>query len=298
MSGVRRTSLEADPIREATLGALELILDPLLDLIFDVGLSVQELNFLTRSRAIHVATKRLLKESGRRSNSRVAIITGIPRSEVTKISKLSVSRECKKVNQQPARRILVGWFSDPRYLAAAGEPAVLPIFGKRRSFETLVSQYGLGIPVRAMLDELIQIGAVERLSNQRVAARKRVPVSVGLTPTAIGAAGEHCKNLLETLIQNIRRTEQPLFEATSLISDASPNMLPVIRREIANQGTNLINAASSILKRSQGRAKAKNGSPAGRRVGVTVFYFEDPVDSPAEFPSTGKLQRRTNLRRR
>lgn len=266
--------------------------------MFDVGLSVQELNFLTRSRAVHVATRRLVKESGRRSNSRVAIITGIPRSEVTKISKLSKSRGSNEVSQQPARRTLAGWFSDPRYLSSAGEPAVLPIFGKRRSFENLVSKYGVGNPVRAMLDELIQIGAVERLPNQRVTIRTRVPVSVGLTPTAIEAAGEHCKNLLETLIQNIRRAERPLFEATSLISDARPNFLPVVRREIADQGTSLINAASSILKRSQGRVKTKDANQAGRRVGVTVFYFEDPLDSTAQSASTGKLKRRTNLRRR
>ena len=293
-----RTSYETDPIKEATLGALELILDPLLDLMFDVGLSVQELNFLTRSRAVHVATTRLVKDGGRRSNSRVAIITGIPRSEVTKISKLSKSHARKKVSQQPARRTLAGWFSDPRYLSSTGEPAVLPIFGKRRSFENLVARYGVGIPVRAMLDELIQIGAIERLPNQRVTIKTRVPVSVGLTPTAIGAIGEHCKNLLETLIQNIRRAERPLFEATSLISDASPNLLPVIRREIADQGTSLINSTSSMLKRSRGRVKTKNADQVGRRAGVTVFYFEDPVNSPAESASSTKSQRRTNLRRR
>jgi len=295
---VGRTSYETDPIKEATLGALELILDPLLDLMFDVGLSVQELNFLTRSRAVHVATTRLVKDGGRRSNSRVAIITGIPRSEVTKISKLSKSHERKKVSQQPARRTLAGWFSDPRFLSSNGEPAVLPIFGKRRSFENLVARYGVGIPVRAMLDELIQIGAIERLPNQRVTIKTRVPVSVGLTPTAIGAIGEHCKNLLETLIQNIRRAERPLFEATSLISDASPNLLPVIRREIADQGTSLINSTSSMLKRSRGRVKTKNADQVGRRAGVTVFYFEDPVNSPAESASSTKSQRRTNLRRR
>jgi hypothetical protein len=295
---VGRTSYETDPIKEATLGALELILDPLLDLMFDVGLSVQELNFLTRSRAVHVATTRLVKDGGRRSNSRVAIITGIPRSEVTKISKLSKSHARKKVSQQPARRTLAGWFSDPRYLSSTGEPAVLPIFGKRRSFENLVARYGVGIPVRAMLDELIQIGAIERLPNQRVTIKTRVPVSVGLTPTAIGAIGEHCKNLLETLIQNIRRAERPLFEATSLISDASPNLLPVIRREIADQGTSLINSTSSMLKRSRGRVKTKNADQVGRRAGVTVFYFEDPVNSPAESASSTKSQRRTNLRRR
>jgi hypothetical protein len=297
MKAVRRASQDTDPIREATLSALEIILDPLLDLMFDVGLSVQELNHIVRFRAVHVATKRLLRDSGRNSKSRVAIITGIPRSEVTKLSKLANRRRKTKGGQQPARRTLTGWFSDPKFLNTSGEPAVLPIFGKRRSFENLVSKYGAGIPVRAMLDELVQIGAVERLANQRVSTKTRVPISVGLTPNAIEAAGEHCKDLLGTLIQNLRRAERPMFEATSLISDAKPSMLPIIRRDVAEQGINLINAASSILKRSQGRMKKKGSTRNGCRVGVTIYYFEDSARITADLAEAYKRGRRTNLRR-
>ena len=295
---MQRTSRDTDPIRDAASSALELILDQLLDLMFDVGISVQELNYLIRSRAVHVASRRLAKEGGPTSKSRVAIITGLPRSEVTKLSKFVNTRRRTRAGQQPARRTLTGWFNDPSFLSANGEPAVLPIFGKRRSFEKLVSKYGAGIPVRAMLDELIQIGAIERLSDQRVSAKTRVPISVGLTPSAIEAIGENCKDLLGTLIQNIRRIDHPMFEATSLISDASSNMLPVIRREIAEQGTNLINAASSILKRSQGRAKKRTPNRDGRRVGVTVYYFEDSAGATGDLAKDGKITQRTNLRRK
>lgn len=294
---MRRTSQDSDPIRDAALSALELILDQLLDLMFDIGISVQEFNYLVRSRAVHVASRRLARDGGRHSKSRIAIITGLPRSEVTRLSKIANSRQRTRSGQQPARRTLTGWFNDPRFLNSDGEPAVLPIFGKRRSFENLVSKYGAGIPVRAMLDELIQIGAIEHLADQRVSTKTRVPISVGLTPSAIEAAGEHCKDLLGTLIQNIRRINRPMFEATSLISDASPNMLPIIRREIAEQGTNLINATSSILKRSQGRAKKGTPNRDGRRVGVTVYYFEDSTGATNNRASAGKVTQRTNLRR-
>lgn len=295
---MRRTSQDTDRIRDAASSALELILDQLLDLMFDVGISVQELSYLVRSRAVHVASRRLAREGDQRSKSRVAIITGLPRSEVTKLSRYVSARRRTKIGQQPGRRTLTGWFNDPRFLSADGEPAVLPIFGKQRSFEKLVSKYGAGIPVRAMLDELIQIGAIELLPDQRVSAKTRVPISVGLTPSAIEAAGEHCKDLLGTLIQNIRRIDRPMFEATSLISDASPNMLPVIRREIAEQGTNLINAISSILKRSQGKAKKRTPNRDGRRVGVTVYYFEDSAVATSDLAKDGKITQRTNLRRR
>ena len=91
---------------------------------------------------------------------------------------------------------------------------MLPIFGKRRSFEQLVALCGRGIPVRAMLDELTQIDAVERLPDQRVKAKSRIPIPTGLTGDAIAAIGERTGDLLETLTNNLRRTAEPSTDTT------------------------------------------------------------------------------------
>jgi hypothetical protein len=292
---VPRNLKKSDPIREATLHALDLVLDPLLDLMFDVGLSVQELNHLIRSGAVRVASRRLLRDGGRLSKSRIAIITGIPRSEVTKLSKLANKLGEAKINEQPARRVLTGWASDPKFQGVSGDPEILPIFGSGRSFEKLVSLYGAGIPVRAMLDELIHLGVVERLPKQRIGTKARVPSFVGMSPDAIKAAGEHCKDLLGTLTQSLRRAERPLFQATSLISDADPRMLPAIRRQIAAQGRFFLNSASSVLKRS--RAKKKGLDAEARRIGVTIYFFEGSASFTTDLTVPGKPRRRTNLRR-
>src|SRR5260221_3348197 len=133
----RRQSGSTDPVKDATVRALERVLDPLLELLFDAGVTVQELNQIARNRAVRIATKRVLKESGRQSKSRVAIMTGLPRSEVTRILGSSDSGPKSKPDQHPARRVLAAWHDDPRFLAANGDPAALPIFGRRRSFERL-----------------------------------------------------------------------------------------------------------------------------------------------------------------
>src|SRR5712671_1369435 len=138
----------ADPVKDATVSALERVLDPLLELLLDAGVTVQELNRAARNRAVRIATQRVLKESGRQSKSRVAIMTGLPRSEVTRILGSSDSGPKSKPDQHPARRVLAAWHDDPRFLASNGDPAVLPIFGRRRSFERLVERYGASIPVR------------------------------------------------------------------------------------------------------------------------------------------------------
>jgi len=297
-SAGRRPPGSADPVKDATVSALERVLDPLLELLFDAGVTVQELNQIARNRAVHIATQRVIKESGRESKSRVAIMTGLPRSEVTRISGLSDSTPKSKPDQHPARRVLAAWHDDPRFLASNGDPAVLPIFGRRRSFERLVERYGTGIPVRAMLDELMQLNAVERLEDQNVRAKSRVPIMTGLTNRSITAVGERGRDLLETLAHNVRRSAQPYFEATAVIDDGNIELVNFLRREIAEQGTNFINSATSLLNRSQikrGSKTAKSSRPV--RLGVTVYYFQEEAPNDDEAIGVGTHGRRKNLRR-
>ncbi len=272
--------------------------DPLLELMFDAGVTVQEFNYLLRGRAVRAATKRVIKECGRNSKSRVAIMTGLPRSEVSKISDSYDSPLNTPLEQHPARRVLAAWYDNPRFLAATGEPAMLPIFGKRRSFERLVSLYGSGIPVRAMLDELTQIGAVERLADQTVRAKSRVPILTGLTTNAIAAIGQRCGDLLRTLTNNVHNLVSPLFEATALVCDADVDMVPIVRRELTAQGTSFINDANSLLKRSRNnRIGVVKKSETKRRLGVTVYYFENEIESKHRLAEEIKQGRRKNLRR-
>ena len=90
-----------------------------------------------------------------------------------------------------------------------------------------------------MLDELTQIDAVERLANQQVKAKSRLPILTGLTTNAIAAVGERCRDLLQTLTNNVRRPSPPRFESTALICDADSNMVPIVRRETRRTGSQL-----------------------------------------------------------
>jgi hypothetical protein len=297
-SRARRDSGSGDPVKEATIVALKRVLDPLLDLMFDAGVTVQEFNKITRDRAVRIAMRRVVRDSGRQSKSRVAIITGLPRSEVTRILNSLDSAVRARPDHHPARRVLAAWHDNPRFLAPSGEPAILPIFGRRRSFEQLVEKYGAGIPVRAMLDELIQLDAVEQVEDQRLKAKTRVPVSTGLSSRSIAAVGERGRDLLETLAHNVRKRSQPLFEATALIQEGDLDMVTLIRREITEQGTNFINGATALFNRSQRRRNSKAAQSATTcRFGVTLYYFQDELTNNIDPTDVEMHGRRKNLRR-
>ena len=287
-----------DPLKEATLGVLKRVIEPLVELMFDSGVTVHELSRLTREIAVRNAARRVIRESGRSSKSRVAIVTGLPRAEVARVLKSNEILSSKRFGQHPARKVLAAWFDNPRFLTAEGDPAILPIFGKRRSFEKLVATQSPGTPVRAMLDELTQLNAVEVIADQRVKAKSRVPVSTGLTVGAIYGIGERTRDLLETLTKNVRHPSMPFFEGTAVIDDADLKMVSVARREIEEQGISLINSANALLRRSSvksNRATAK--SRVKCRLGVTVYYFQDDIDSATKSDPATNYRRRKNLQR-
>jgi hypothetical protein len=262
--------------------------------MLDAGVTTGEFHHLIRDQAVRVASRRVFKQTGRKSKSRVAIMTGLPRSEVARILGKAAALPGTGIDHHPARRILAAWFDNPRFLTPNGEPAVLPVFGKRRSFETLVSLHSGGMPVRAMLDELLQVDAIESLKDQRVRAKSRTPIITGITKSAITGIGERARDLLETLTKNARRTSQPLFEATSTVNDADPEMVSLVRREIAEYGESFINGANSILNRSRKTASSRKVAKKCR-IGVTVYYFQDEPNEKLQ--SDVAAAPRKNLRR-
>jgi hypothetical protein len=277
-----------DSVKEATIGALKQIIDPLVGLMFDGGITVKEFCHLLRERAVRAAAARIVKQGGRTSKSRVAIVTGLPRSEVARILSMDDKTSSRTGGQHPVRKILAGWYDNQRFLSSTGEPAVLPMFGRRRSFEQLVALYGGGIPVRAMLDQLTQIDAIEILPRQRVRAKSRVPIFTGLTTNAITAIGDRTGDLLATLNRNVGTTANPLFEGTAVVTDIFRDAVPLLRRELTEQGTAFIEGANSLLARSRSKPRRTVlGHPSKCRIGVTVYYFqsdinEDPEQSPKE----------------
>jgi uncharacterized protein DUF6502 len=294
-----RESRSPDPLKETTISALERVVDPLVDLMIDAGITVQEFCRLARERAVRSADMRVARESGRTSNSRVAIMTGLPRAEVARILSSADVSSSTRSGQHPARRVLAAWYDNRRFLGANGDPAVLPIFGRRRSFEQLVAIHSGGIPVRAMLDQLVQINAVEILDRQRVKARSRVPIFRGMTTSAIANLGERAGDLLRTLASNLRTESSPLFEETALFGDIEMGVVPLVRRQIAEQGAAFIDGATSLLSRSRikpGQSILKNSPQC--RVGVTAYYFQDETQSDDGLVVPINHSRRKNLQRR
>jgi hypothetical protein len=179
-SAQRARISKAEAIQEAARESLTKLFRPLSAFVLDCGLSISEANLILRTAAVQSAAVRQLENSNRVNISGIAATTGIPRGEVSRIlnSGGSLTIGEIKARQNITSKILSAWHRDPNYLTASRRPRNLKIFGGGPTFESLVRRYGQGIPVRAVLDELKRVGAIQLLtSSQKILPKMSLAIN-------------------------------------------------------------------------------------------------------------------------
>jgi Family of unknown function (DUF6502) len=156
------------------------VIQALTDEVLDTGLAIQEICQLVRENSVLVARHRLSGNDQHLSKTRIAVATGLSRAEVAKVLSLKLSSRKWKA-KHPIRKLVTAWRFDRRFSSARAEPKTLPIYGKRSSFENLVTVSNRGTPVRAMLDELVHIKVAKVLPGQRVQLMAPLPAFGELT---------------------------------------------------------------------------------------------------------------------
>lgn len=277
-------------IREVASDALLQLFSPLVAFALDAGLSTRELHWLIRCAAVRRVADQQYLSAHRINISGISATTGITRSEVAKI--LSTRRKDLAHDhwQNSITLVLAAWHREPRFHNERGQPADLPIYGSRISFERLVKTYGRGAPARAVLDELIRTKAVEVLEKQRIRVKRTYPVERGMSTSAIRAFGARSYELLEAMLSSMRSPDRPQFVAT-ISADAIPeSSMRLLRREIENKGSIFLSDLQEALAQETFPQKSDKNA---KTVSVTVFCTEKDTGT-----RQSTLSKRKNFRRR
>jgi hypothetical protein len=137
--------------------------------LVESGVGIGKFNKIAR-RAYVNAANALSAENGHRTNkARIAALTGLTRTEVTRLSRnLKSASVDEELTINRSQRVALGWITDSSYQSSLGGPAVLPFFGKKKSFGALARKYSGDIPARAMLAEMLRLTLVKKESGDRV----------------------------------------------------------------------------------------------------------------------------------
>jgi uncharacterized protein DUF6502 len=197
-----------DSLRIGLLSAYRKLLQPLVRVLLRRGISFAELSEVLKSVFVEVADRDFNIPGRRMSQSRIAILTGLSRKEVAKQKAILDSGNALFFvsNLNRVSRVLVGWHADPDFTGPYGMPLDLPFESSTsKSFVDLVRKYSGDMSPRAMLDELLRVGAVEESATGAFKAVTRAYIPESLRPDAIERFGDVVQDYLSTAEFNMER---------------------------------------------------------------------------------------------
>ncbi len=120
-------------------------------------------------RAVYVeeGKKKLLRTNSKPTRSALALITGMDTRVVSNVLERNCDASIETQQISPEFTLIDMWSSDPFFLAPeTGEPAVLPVEGKGRTFQGLVLKaIGRNITVKTVLDRLLMSETIEVING-------------------------------------------------------------------------------------------------------------------------------------
>ena len=272
----------SESLKAAVRLAVLRILDPLVKWLIEAGLGVGDLVSLVKIAYVRAARERGLAGGGeaKRPNvSRIAVVTGLTRVEVTNILATGAADPVYDRGRQRAERVLSGWWNDVAFQDPSGHPAVLSLRGKR-SFAGLVERYsGERWLVATILEELLRAKAVRHLPDGRLKAVSRSLATLGWDPAGVFAFGEQLSEHCATLLHNLSSPAHARYVRRVVNVRLDPKYVPMLTRDLTEQAQGFADATDDALNHP-GHSLTARSREKGASLGVTVYLFETREEEP------------------
>ena len=269
----------SDKVRAALAAAVVRVLRPLVRAVLRSGMSYKAFNDLVKWVYVDISMKEFTIPGRKNSKSRVAVLTGLTRREVDRLVRMAEPKEGTPERYNRAARVLSGWSEDPRFRGSDDQPAILLIEGES-GFTELVRMYSGNQPYRAVLDELVRVGSVERVDADHVRLVKAYyePVSGKQEEEKLNILGIATGDLLETIAYNIRRSDGPAFYQQEIYERVPVSKLEEMRESIRKHCDQFAVKTDRMLYTQLGIDTNAAGHSTDRRAGVGIYYFEADLE--------------------
>lgn len=274
--------MDADArLRLALNAAIQRLLRPLVRVLLRQSVPFSAFEEVAKQVYVDVAMNDFAIPGKKPSISRASILTGLTRKDVqARVSAPpNTTGEDSEQHYNRAARVLSAWTRHADYQDEAGQPRALTIDGPV-GFAELVRRHSGDMPARAVLDELLRVGAVVRREDGHFEPVARAYVPQASAIEKIGILGFDVADLIETIDHNIEHgTEDPRFQRKVMYHSIDIDALPAFRKLSASQ-------AQALLERMDRWLAARDVEPGHedrphRRVGLGIYYFEAPAEPAA-----------------
>jgi hypothetical protein len=266
-----------ESLTHGLLAAYRKLLQPLVRILIRHGVSYAELSEILKNVFVEVAERDFRLAERRNSQSRIAILTGLSRKEVAKQKGILDSGGALDIvsNLNRVARVLEGWHTDAFFTGVYGMPLDIPFDSDGGpSITELVRRHSGDMAPRAMLDELLRVGAVQHLASGAFKVLMRVYLPEQLRPDALQRFGEVVRDFVSTYEYNMTkkggpgRFERIVYAANGL----RPELLPAFEALIKTKGHNLLIELDNWISAQESKSGTK---PETRnvRTGVGIYHY-------------------------
>jgi len=256
-------------LKSAGLRAVARMLEPVVRLTLELGIGLAEFNQLVR--AVHVRAAAETTKGGP-NYSKISMLTGVSRATAASIL-ASTEEAPPERGIQRAERVLHGWWGDPYFCDRDGNPAILPLRG-RRSFVALVKRYSGDPRVATLLKELLRVNAIRRLPDKRLEVLSRTVAPARWDSEGLEMMGERARDLLETLAHNLKSESNPRFARFVVNSDIDPRYVPMLVRHMSDQAHSLADSFEDALSNPEAQIRP-HSKQKPTRLGMAFYLIEE-----------------------
>jgi hypothetical protein len=254
-------------------------LKPLIHVLLSCGITWREFAQLSRTTYVEVASENFGKRGRPTNVSRTAILTGLARREVRKHRQLLSERPNTLAGYvTKASLVLSAWHLDPDFRAKNGQPAILRMKGRGKTFTALIGRSG-GADVRpsTLLKELIAAGAVRARPDGRLEAIKRDYIPHSMDEQLVRLWGTVIADVAATYVHNLTRTGRTAkrFERSAVNDRMPASALPEFARLIEQEGQVFLERIDRWLTAQQRKRAGRRGTGQTVRLGVGLYQIQD-----------------------
>jgi hypothetical protein len=274
---------ESQTINRALMSAVFRILKTLIRLLLRHGVPFQAFSDMAKRAYVEVARDDFGIPDRKPTTSRIAVLTGLTRKEIQKLLESALQPDSETAERyNRAARVVSGWIRDRDFSGVDAQPSSLDLDGAKGTFADLVRRYSGDMPPRAVLDELLRVGAVEKLGDGRVklVARAYIPRSSDSDMLAI--LGSDVADLIGSIDHNLQHTDDPRFQRKVMYDNLSREGVAKFRDLSAARAQGLIEYLDSWLSQHDRDVNPTVDGTGRMRAGLGIFYFEENLETSGE----------------
>ncbi len=233
---------------------------------------------------VEVAANEFHIPGKKQSISRIALLSGLTRKEVQRLLEAPAANDSdagERYNR--AARVVAGWVRDADFSDAEGNPKVLPLqegSQDRASFAELVRRFSGDIPFRAVLDELLRVGVVEKLDDGNIRLKSRAYVPESGDADKLNILGTDVADLVDTIDHNLQQGgANPFFQRKVMYDNVPVEALQDFRRLSGVQAQTLLERLDKWLSQHDRDTHPGTSGTGRMRTGIGIYYFEENMTS-------------------